>query len=138
MSRTFSIKSGSLDSLKVVARWGCSAKARQIRLTVLWLSPAFAAIPRVLQCVASRGVVSRVRVRTRSTSSSSTHRGAPGRASSSKLIAGHRYKPYLVTQLQTQDTRSPAPAAVDVPGHEGCRREKWPANHPSDIRRQLP
>ena len=39
MSRTFSTKKGSDDSLKASVRWGCNPKARQIRLTVLWLRP---------------------------------------------------------------------------------------------------
>ena len=82
MSRTFSMKSGSADSLKVSTRWGCSAKARQMRCTALRLSPLACAIDRVLQCVASAGVVSRVRVSTRSTCASVIVRGAPGRGSS--------------------------------------------------------
>ncbi|OPY93069.1 MAG: hypothetical protein A4E73_00486 [Syntrophaceae bacterium PtaU1.Bin231] len=68
MSRTFSIKSGSVESLKVSQRWGCKAKARQMRLIALWLSPEAAAIERVLQCVASGGDDSSVMVITRSTS----------------------------------------------------------------------
>ncbi len=83
MSRTLSMNNGSGDSLKVSLRCGCRLKARQIRLTVLWLMPHCRAIARVLQCVASRGVVSRVNVTTRSTSASLTVRGAPGRGSSS-------------------------------------------------------
>ena len=78
----FSMKRGSADSLKVSVRWGCSAKARQMRLTVLWLRPERRAMDRVLQCVASFGVVSRVSVTTLSTSASVTVRGLPGLASS--------------------------------------------------------
>jgi hypothetical protein len=37
MSRTFSMNSGSVDSLNVSLRWGARAKARQIRLIELWL-----------------------------------------------------------------------------------------------------
>lgn len=70
MSRTFSMNSGSLESLKVSARWGWSAKARQMRLTLLWLNLQALAMDRVLQWVASRGVDSRVCVRTRPTCSS--------------------------------------------------------------------
>src|SRR5262249_7375941 len=76
------MKSGSADSLKVSVRWGCSAKAPQIRCTALRLRPLACAIDRVLQCVASAGVVSRVRVSTRSTCASVIVRGAPGRGSS--------------------------------------------------------
>src|SRR5437016_10259474 len=109
----FSTKSGSLDSWKVVARCGCRAKARQIRLTVLWLSPAFAAIPRVLQCVASRGVVSAVRVRTRSTSWSST----PPRRSRARLIQQAQSR----TQIQTVLSQSTSDSGHWVPGPGYCR-----------------
>ena len=81
-SLTFSMKKGSADNLKVSVRWGCNPKARQMRLTVLWLSPLRWAMDRVLQWVASRGVVSSVSVITRSTSSSVTARGRPLRGSS--------------------------------------------------------
>jgi len=40
MSRTFSTNKGSRESLKVSCRCGCSAKARQMRLTAVWLRPA--------------------------------------------------------------------------------------------------
>lgn len=53
MSRTFSMNSGSVESLKLSVRCGCRPKARQIRPTVLWLRPLAFAIERVLQCVAS-------------------------------------------------------------------------------------
>jgi hypothetical protein len=84
MSRTFSMNSGSFDNLKVSLRCGCSAKACQIRLTVLRLSPHCTASERVLQCVASFGLDSSVIVSTRSTSASLTLRGVPGRGSSNK------------------------------------------------------
>jgi hypothetical protein len=64
MSRTFSTKSGSVESLKLSVRCGWRPKARQIRLIVLWLRPDASAIERVLQCVAARGIVSSVRVTT--------------------------------------------------------------------------
>ena len=82
ISRTFSIKSGSDDSLKVSVRWGCSPKARHMRLMVLWLRPERLAIERVLQWVASVGVVSRVIATTLSTSASAVLRGVPGLGSS--------------------------------------------------------
>src|SRR5581483_9410513 len=56
---------------------------RQIRWTVLRLSPQACAIARVLQWVASGGFVSSVRLSTASTAASVTVRGAPGRGSSS-------------------------------------------------------
>ena len=55
-----------------------------MRLTVAALIPHALAIERVLQCVASAGIVSKVCTTTRSTSSSPIVRGAPGRGSSSK------------------------------------------------------
>ena len=54
------MKRGSADSLKASVRWDCSAKARQMRLTVLWLRPERQAMDRVLQWVASLGVTSKV------------------------------------------------------------------------------
>src|SRR5512132_3031750 len=49
MSRTFSTNSGSVDSLKVSLRCGCSEKARQMRCTVEGARPDALAIDRVLQ-----------------------------------------------------------------------------------------
>src|SRR5215213_5911320 len=46
MSRTFATKSGSADSLKVSARWGCRPKARQMRCTVEVDNPLALAMPR--------------------------------------------------------------------------------------------
>ena len=54
-----------------------SPKARQIRLTALWLMPV-AAIERVDQCVALAGCSSSVLTITRSTSSSEMVRGLAG------------------------------------------------------------
>ena len=56
------MKKGSDDSLKASVRWGCNPKARQMRLTVLWLRPDRWAMDRVLQWVASLGTVSNVSV----------------------------------------------------------------------------
>jgi len=75
---------GSFESLKASVRCGCRPKARQIRLTVLWLNPQRAAMARVLQWVAARGFASSVSVTTCSTWASLMRRGAPGRGSSSK------------------------------------------------------
>ena len=112
MSRTFSMKNGSDDNLKTSVRWGCSPKARQMRLTVLWLRPQRWAMDRVLQWAASRGVVSSVNVITRSTSSSVTDRGRPLRGSSdrpSSLRSTNRAR-HLPTV--SSDTPSSAPTAV--------------------------
>ena len=53
MSRTLSMNSGSVESLKVSARWGCRPKARQMRTTAVCDRPLALAIVRLLQCVAS-------------------------------------------------------------------------------------
>ena len=60
MSRTFSINSGSGDSLKVALWWRRNPKAHQMRLTIMRLRPVARASERVLQCVAPAGVVSNV------------------------------------------------------------------------------
>ena len=79
MSRTFSTNSGSLDSLNVSLRCGCSENARQMRCTVETDRPDALAIERVLQCVAAAGMVSKVVVTTSVILSSPILRGAPGR-----------------------------------------------------------
>jgi hypothetical protein len=58
----FSTNCGSVESLNVSVRCGCSEKACQIRCTVEADTPDAFAIPRVLQCVASFGFVSSVLV----------------------------------------------------------------------------
>jgi hypothetical protein len=63
---------------------GLEGKARQMRLTVLWLRPVTFAMPRVLQCVPSAGVVSSVRTIRASTWASLIVRGTPGRGSSKR------------------------------------------------------
>jgi hypothetical protein len=75
------MNSGSLESLTLSTRCGCKPNARHLRLTMVWLNPQSLAIARVLQCVASVGVLSRVRRITRSTCASPTWRDAPGRGS---------------------------------------------------------
>ena len=74
----------SLSGSDFVEMCGYSANARQMRLTAAWLNPQRLAIARVLQCVASRGVLSSVSWITRSTAASVIFRGAPGRGSSSR------------------------------------------------------
>ena len=73
---------GSVESLNVSVRWGWSRNAFQIRPMLDRLSPECAAIDVRDQCVASRGVDSRVSTTTCSTCSSPMLRGAPGRGSS--------------------------------------------------------
>src|SRR5687767_11834407 len=55
MSRSFSANAGSLDSLKVLMRWGWRPCARQIRCTERRLIPAAAAMARPVHCGASPG-----------------------------------------------------------------------------------
>jgi hypothetical protein len=65
MSRTFSMSLGSREIVNVSLRCGCNPNARQIRPTVVWLSPCCFAIVRVLQRLddhlLDRGVVDRAR-----------------------------------------------------------------------------
>ena len=82
MSRTLSTNSGSLESLKVSERCGCTLKAAHIRRTVVCDSPLSRAIERSDQWVASAGVVSSVRSMTAATFTSVSVRGRPGRGSS--------------------------------------------------------
>ena len=82
MSRTLSMNSGSVDSLKVWTMW-LEAEARQIRVTADWDMPAALAMARVDQCVSlSGGSCSSVAMITFSTCPSVTVRGWPGRGSS--------------------------------------------------------
>lgn len=82
MSRTFSTKNASVESLKFSCRGGFSPKARQMRTMAFWLSPLAWAMVRVLQCVAWAGRVSSVRVMTASTFASVSLRGCPERGAS--------------------------------------------------------
>ena len=75
MSRTLSTNSGSVDSLKVSRRCGCSPKARQMRPTLEVEMPLCRAILRVLQWVAPAGRLSSVCTMTCSTLASSIVRG---------------------------------------------------------------
>jgi hypothetical protein len=50
-SRSFSMKNGSLDSLKPSVRCGCSPKSWKWRATLLLELPVSAATERTLQCV---------------------------------------------------------------------------------------
>ena len=64
---------------------------------------------RVLQCVASRGVVSRVSRMTRSTSASPIRRGAPGRGSSSspsRRLVRNRLRHFPTVCLVSRNARA--------------------------------
>src|SRR5438128_7830434 len=78
--RLLSTKRGSVDSLKVSLRCGCSENARQMRCTVETDRPDALAIERVLQCVAAAGMVSKVVVTTSVILSSPILRGGARRA----------------------------------------------------------
>jgi hypothetical protein len=80
MLRTFATNSGSVDSLKVSLRCGCSENARQMRCTVEIDPPDALAIERVLQCEAAAGIFSSVVVTTAAIFASPILRWAPGRA----------------------------------------------------------
>ena len=82
MSRTFSMKKGSVERLKCRWRCGCRSKARQMRCTVDLLNRVSSAIERTVQCVAARGLVLNVRRISCATRSSEIERGRPGRNSS--------------------------------------------------------
>jgi hypothetical protein len=114
MSRTFSINSGSLESLKVSTRCGRSAKARQIQLTAVWLNPLRFAMARVLQCVASGGFVSSVH---RTTCQRSPYGEPPG---SGKL--SHPGSPIL-SQVGSPMLSHPGAGIVSHPA--GGDRTPW-------------
>ncbi len=57
MSCTLSTNSGSVDSLNVSDRCGCTPKAPHIRRMVVCDNPDLAAMERIDQCVAPFGVV---------------------------------------------------------------------------------
>jgi hypothetical protein len=73
---------GSVDSLNFSWRQGCNANACQVRHTESADTPRCSASDRVDQCVAFFGVLSRVVTTIRSTWSSVTVLGRPGRGSS--------------------------------------------------------
>ncbi len=58
MSRTFSTKNGSEDTLNVSTRWGCNENARHMRETADCDNPLACAMVRVDQCVPCAGTVS--------------------------------------------------------------------------------
>ena len=81
------MNSGSLESVKPSTRCGCKPKARQMRLTMVWLNPEQRlAIARV-RCVASAGVLSKVSRTTRFNLRVTHFARRLGRASSSNLLS---------------------------------------------------
>src|SRR3990170_5911220 len=59
-SVNFSTNCLSLDTLKVLIRWGCNPCASHTLATEEWLTPTFFPKVLVLQCVASKGVLCKV------------------------------------------------------------------------------
>ena len=82
MSRTFSTKNGSVESLKCRWRWGSRPNPRQMRCTVDFESRVWPAIYRTLQCVPPFGFVSSVLRTNWASRSSLIGRGRPERNSS--------------------------------------------------------
>ena len=83
MSRTFSVKKGSVESRKCFCRWGWMLKAVQRRWTMDFETPVASAMARQVQCVPPSGgrVSSVFRIRVMTVSSGMV-RGRPGRYSS--------------------------------------------------------
>ena len=124
MSRTCGANNGSSHSWNVSSRCGWSPKSCQMRETVDGLRPHRAAIERVLKCLEPSRGASSVSRTTRSTTSSPTRRGAPGRGSSSKPSMPRARK--RLRHLPTVARVEPSSSASD----ESLR----PAALPSTIR----
>lgn len=116
MSRVFSTKSGSVESLNVSLRCGCNPKVFQIRTIADCERPVSAAISRVLQCVAFLGRDVSVLVTTSSTRSSVIRRGGPDRGASlspcSRIV--RKRSRHLQTVALDTPTRS-ATSSFDSP-----------------------
>jgi hypothetical protein len=110
MSRTFSTNSGSVESLKVSLRCGCSENAFQMRWTVEGARPEALAIVRELQWVQPAGRLSSVAVTTSATFASLTVRGAPGRGSSRS--PSRRRSAKRLRQVATVTRVTPRRAAI--------------------------
>jgi hypothetical protein len=110
MSRTFSTNCGSVESLKVSVRCRASEKAVQMRCTDETDRPDAFAIERVLQCVASIGIVSSVLVTTSAILSSPILRGAPQRGSSSR--PSKRFFANRRRQVPTVSREMPSSSAI--------------------------
>jgi hypothetical protein len=83
-----------------------------MRSTAFWVRPTSAAIERVDQCVALRGVVSRVRTITSSTCSSVIVRGRPVRGSS--VRPSSRYSANRLRHLVTIGRVIPSRCAISA------------------------
>ena len=103
---------GSLLILNVSTRCGLSPKAFQIRPTVDFDNPLWAAIDARDQCVASAGWRSRVATKTCSICSSPIVRGAPGRGSSVSPLS--RSSTNRCRHLHTVCGHTPTSAATSL------------------------
>ena len=116
---------GSVDSFQVWTRCGLSPNARQIRDTADCDMPAAAAIDRVDQCVSPvDGASSSVLVTTRSTCSSLSNRGRPGRGSSQSPSSRSTKNRRRHFETMSRDTPNSSATAPIVP----------PSEHRSTIR----
>ncbi|SQE00910.1 hypothetical protein FMEAI12_7420002 [Parafrankia sp. Ea1.12] len=126
-SRTFSIRNGSVDTLKSSTSQGLRPKARQTRCTLLGEIPTRFASSRLDQWVAPSGTSSRVRTTTSSTWASLIVRGAPGLGSS--LSPAHRCRTNRFRHLPTVSRLIPSSAATDVlvlsSAHINTMRARW-------------
>ena len=115
MSRTFSTSSGSGDKVKVSVRCGCKRKARQIRAIVTWRSPVCLAVARELQCVAPRGVVSKLRMITASTCVwTRNRRFRPLTVPSRSCRCSQQAKPHDTHTYRRHGTGDIAPTAISL------------------------
>jgi hypothetical protein len=112
MSRSFAANSGSVDSLKVSPRCGCSPKARRTRPTVATERPLALAMERRLPWRAPSGTAARVRSTRAATCSSPIFRGAPGLGSSSRPPLRSRAK--RSRHLPTVGFDTPSSVAIAV------------------------
>src|SRR5674476_476268 len=125
-SKTFSVNSGSLDSLNPSARWGLSSKVRQIRPIVDFDKPVRSAIFARDQCVAFAGVDSKVATTTSSTWSTPITGGRPGRGSSrspSRRSSTNRAR-HLPTVPAAHPTRAATVLLSTPSAHASTIRER--------------
>ena len=120
-------------------RCGCRLNACQVRQTASWETPKCAASDRVDQCVACFGVLSNVVVTIRSTCSSVTVLGRPGRGSSNNPSSRRSAKRLRHLDTVGRDTRSrsaistfetPSAAARTIRERNAQRLRRLPPTRP--------
>ena len=136
MSRTFSMKNGSLDSLKVRCRCGCTPNRSNQRPTVLLETPQRSDIERTVQWVAFGGGDRSAALMTSATRSSSWVRGRPGRSSSCSPSKPRSRK--RLRHLPTVGRLSPRRRAMEAldspwaPARTICARRTTPCGSERD------